>query len=75
MPLNPLDNMPETLRRQIGPGSVPCVSKKPHMKRNSTFPAGMKSVSSGPVEKASTSSSSTSAKHKKVELLINNNYK
>ncbi|KAL2345684.1 hypothetical protein Fmac_006969 [Flemingia macrophylla] len=70
MPSNPLDNMPENLKWQIGSGNVPCTSKKAPMKGNSSFGGRMTSVSSGPMEKAP-SSSSALAKHKKVGLIIN----
>ncbi|KAK7258877.1 hypothetical protein RIF29_24466 [Crotalaria pallida] len=52
MPSNPLDNMPEALRRQIGVGNIPCMSKEPQMKGNSSLPCDL----SGPVEKAHASS-------------------
>ncbi|MCI02866.1 protein ALWAYS EARLY 2-like, partial [Trifolium medium] len=39
MPLNPFDNMPETLRMQISADKSPCMSKEPHMKGASIQPA------------------------------------
>ncbi|KAL2661323.1 hypothetical protein AAZX31_03G216900 [Glycine max] len=67
MPLNPLDTMPETLRQQISASNVPRISKKPHKKGNSRFGGNMTYNSSGPVEKAPTSSSTLAlAKPKKA---------
>lgn len=52
MPMNPSDNMPEALRRQIGAGKVSAMSKEPQMNGNSNTCA-----SSGLLEKAPTPSS------------------
>ena len=71
MPLNPLDNMPEALRRQIGAGKVPCMSKEPQMNGNSSFGGCLTCSSSKPAEKDPISLS-TLAKQGKVRLLINN---
>ncbi|KAE9598128.1 putative transcription factor MYB/SANT family [Lupinus albus] len=56
MPLNPLENMPEALRWQIGAGNIPFMSKEPQMKGNSRFGGCLPHDSSGPVEKPSASS-------------------
>ncbi|TKY52226.1 ALWAYS EARLY 2 protein [Spatholobus suberectus] len=37
MPLNPLDNMPEALRRQIGARKASFMTKEPHINGNSNF--------------------------------------
>ncbi|KAJ1380909.1 SANT/Myb domain [Sesbania bispinosa] len=67
MPLNPLDNLPEALRRQIGAAKVPCMSKEPHMKGNSSFGGCVTCASNGPVGKAPTLSS-TLAKQEKADV-------
>ncbi|XP_019440563.1 PREDICTED: protein ALWAYS EARLY 2 isoform X3 [Lupinus angustifolius] len=56
MPLNPLENMPEALRWQIGAGNIPFMSKEPQMKGNSSFGGCLPYDSSGPVEKQPASS-------------------
>ncbi|KAJ1417119.1 SANT/Myb domain [Sesbania bispinosa] len=67
MPLNPLDNLPEALRRQIGAAKVPCMSKEPHMKGNSSFGGCVTCASDGPLGKAPTLSS-TLAKQEKADV-------
>ncbi|XP_057439379.1 protein ALWAYS EARLY 2-like isoform X2 [Lotus japonicus] len=64
MPLNPLDNMPEALRRQLGGAKVPCMDKEPQMKGNSSFGGCMACVSNGTVEKAPASSSTLVSQEK-----------
>ncbi|KAK7337778.1 hypothetical protein VNO77_18365 [Canavalia gladiata] len=73
MPLNPLDNMPEALSCQIGAGSVPCMSKKAQMKGSSSVGRFMTCVSSGPEEKAPTSSKTLDKKEKLSTELGNQN--
>ncbi|XP_016205527.1 protein ALWAYS EARLY 2 isoform X1 [Arachis ipaensis] len=52
MPLNPLDNMPEALRRQVGACKFPCISKEPQMDGISSFGGCLTCTSSNPVERA-----------------------
>ncbi|MED6218658.1 hypothetical protein PIB30_028497 [Stylosanthes scabra] len=55
MPLNPLDNMPEALRRQVGACKFPYISKEPQMDGNSNFGGCLTCTSNNPAEKASIS--------------------
>ncbi|KAI4349974.1 hypothetical protein L6164_010507 [Bauhinia variegata] len=60
MPLNPFDNMPKALNRQNGAGpagKVAFMTKEPQMNGSSNYEGSMTYPSSGPVEKAPTTSS------------------
>ncbi|KAF7805111.1 protein ALWAYS EARLY 2 isoform X3 [Senna tora] len=57
MPMNPLDNMPEALRRQIGTGKVSCMMKQLHINEISNFGGCAPCASGVPQEKVSTPSS------------------
>ncbi|CAI8603455.1 unnamed protein product [Vicia faba] len=63
MPLNPLDNMPEALRRQIGARKASFITKEPQINGNSSF--GGCEMHSSPVKVHS--SSSASVKQGKVD--------
>lgn len=69
MPLNPLDNMPEALRRQIGARKASFITKEPQTNGNSSF--GGCEMHSSPVKVHP--SSSASVKQGKVRWLTNIN--
>lgn len=69
MPMNPVDNMPEALRRQIGVGKVSYMGKQLQINEISNFEGGVACGSGGPLEKLSTSTpSSTFAKVGKEDV-------
>lgn len=68
MPMNPLDNMPEALRRQIGAGKVSCLSKQLQMNEISNFGGCATCASGGHLEKVPTPSS-TLIKQGKVRYM------
>ncbi|XP_061348443.1 protein ALWAYS EARLY 2-like [Gastrolobium bilobum] len=70
MPFNPLDNMPEALRRHIDAGKVPRVSKEPQLKGNSSFGGCMTWASSGPGEKTHTASINLAKQEKVSNALL-----
>ncbi|XP_028770851.1 protein ALWAYS EARLY 2 [Neltuma alba] len=57
MPVNPVDNMPEALRRQIGAGKVSHMGKPLQINEISNFEGGVIGGSCGPLEKPPASSS------------------
>lgn len=65
MPLNPLDNMPEALRRQIGARKASFTTIEPHINGNSSF--GGCEMHASPVKVRP--SSSALVKQGKVRLL------
>ena len=68
MPSNPLDNMPEALRRQnIAGHKFPFTSKEPQMNGNLNFGGPMMFASSGQLEKVQ-SPMNTSGKYGKVRM-------
>lgn len=52
MPLNPLDNMPEALRRQISADKFPAIPKELQVNGHSNFGASMLFASGSHLEKA-----------------------
>lgn len=68
MPLNPLENMPEALRRQnIGGHKFPFISNEPQMNGNLNFGGPVMFASGGHSEKAQ-SPMNTLGKHGKVGM-------
>lgn len=74
MPLNPLDNMPEALRRQnFATGKFPLISKEPQINGHLSFEGSMMIASSGHMERVSSPMNSM-LKQGKVRLFTKHKY-